>query len=161
MRHRQRHVHKTILEYLRAQLDDGDWFGDPAPYGATPVTLIDYEPQEAGHTPELNTVAVSMGYQGEDLPEEMGGGLHRCEYAVFFDVYGESEPIAVSIADDIKQAINGNIISLLNYTTEAEGEATDAQIEFEDIEVDKPPVATTTLDKRSWRVVKATACVYF
>lgn len=161
MRHRQRHVHKTIFEHLRSALETSGWLGDNVPYAATKVTMIDYEPQEAGETPELNTVAVSIESQGEDEPMELGGGLYRCDYILFVDVYGENEPIGISIADDIKMALNEAVISLLDYTTDADGEETDGQIEFERVRVEKIPTGQTTLDKRSWRVVKAAACCYF
>lgn len=161
MRHRQRHVHKTILEHLRTALDDGDWLGDQVPYGATPVTLIDYEPQQAGVTPAPNTVAVSIGDQGDDEPEEMGGGLLSCDYALFVDIYGENEPIGVAIADDIKAALSGQIITLRDYTSDADGDEVDAKIEFEFVTVERFDVATTTVDKRTWRAVKAIACCYF
>lgn len=161
MRHRQRHAHKTILEHLRAELSTGGWFAEAGPYQAIPVTLIDYEPVEAGQTPALNTVAVSIDHQGDDLPDELGGGLYRCDYTLFVDVYGENEPIGISIADDVKQALVDRVIPLLDYTTDPAGVDADGQIEFEHILVEKIPTATSTIDKRSWRVVKATACCYF
>lgn len=161
MRHRQRHLHKTILEHVRTHLASVDWFDEAAPFGTVAVNLMDYEPQEAGETPPMNTVAVSIGDQGEDEPHELGGGLYRCEYVVFLDVYAASEPIGVAIADDIKDCLVDRIIPLRDYTTDAAGLVVDAQIEFEHVIVEHFPAATSTLDKRSWRSVKATACCYF
>lgn len=161
MRHRQRHVHKTILEHVRAELTEVGWFAEPAPFGGNRVLLLDYEPQRAGETPALNTVAVSIGEQGEDLAHELGGGVTRCDYVVFIDVYPTSEPIGVAIGDDIKQALVDRVIALRDYTADAAGAVTDAQIEFEHVIVEDIPTSTSTLDKRSWRSVKATACCYF
>lgn len=160
MRHRQRHVHHTIYRHVEAALAAGGWMSTP-PYGAEPVTMLDYEPLEAGHTPALNTVAVSIGHQGEDEDRELGGGLSSCDYTVFIDVFGENEPIGISIADDVKQALVGRTIRLRDYTTDAAGVETDAQIEFNFTVVEKIPTATTTIDKRTWRAVKTTAVCFF
>jgi hypothetical protein len=161
MRHRQRHAHKTLLEHLREELTDLGWFADPACFGTTPITLVDYQPLEAGETPALNTVAVSFGDQLADLDHELGGGLTRRDYVVFIDIYGASEPIGVAIGDDIKDALTFGTIALLDYTTDPAGVPVDAQLEFNHVIVETIPTATSTLDKRSWRCVKATVSCYF
>lgn len=161
MRHRQRHLHKTVVEHVRAALDDLSWFHNPAPFGTTPVTLMEYEPQQAGETPKHNTVSVSIGDEGEDEVYELGGGMHSCRYVVFVDVYGTNEPIGVAISGDVKDALTEQVIPLRDFTTDPAGVVTDAQIEFESVLVESIPTATSTLDKRSWRAVKATAVCYF
>jgi hypothetical protein len=161
MRHRQRHLHKTIVEYLRGVLDDDGWITAPVNFSTTPVTLMEYEPQQAGETPPFNAVSVSIGDQGEDTDQELGGGLTRIEYVLFVDIYGESESIGIAIAEDVKAALTNRLIPLRDYTSDAAGAETDDQIEFERVLVETIPTATSTLDKRSWRVVKATACCYF
>jgi hypothetical protein len=161
MRHRQRHVHATIVKHVRDTLTAAGWVDDPVNFSSDPVTVIDYEPQQAGETPALNTVAVSIDKQGEDQAFELGGGLTSCQYTVFIDIYGASEPIGVALGDDIKASIVDEIIPLRDFTTDAAGVETDSQIEFEHIFVEQIPTATTTLDKRSWRVVKTTAVVCF
>lgn len=161
MRHRQRHVHATIVRHVRETLTSSGWVNDPVNFGSTAVTLLDYEPQQAGETPALNTVAVSIGDQGEDAAYELGGGLTVCPYVVFVDVYGESEPIGIAISEDIKEALNYEIVALRDFTTDAAGVETSGQIEFESVIVETIPTATTTLDKRSWRSVKATAVCYY
>lgn len=161
MRHRQRHVHKTILEMIRDDLAAGDWFEDPAPFGTPAITLVDYQPLEAGETPALNTVAVSIGDQAEDLDHELGGGLTRRDYIVFVDIFGASEPVGVAIAEDIKDALTFRVAALRDYTTDAAGVVTAEELEFERVVVETIPTSTTTLDKRTWRAVKATVCCYF
>lgn len=161
MRHRERHVHETILQHVKAGLGDLGWFADPVPFGTVAVEVVGYQPLEAGETPSYNTVAVSMGDSTADLPFELGGGLSVCNYPFFVDVYGASEPIGVAIANDIKDALTDQIIGLRDYTTTSAGVPTDAQIEFDLVMTEKIPTATTTLDKRSWRSVKATAVLYF
>lgn len=161
IRHRQRHLHATIFRHIRLALDEDGWLQAPVNFGSVPVTLLDYEPQEAGETPAYNTVAVSIGHQGSDDAYELGGGVYECRYTVFIDVYPTKEPIGVAIADDIKAAINDRTIPLRVFTSNADGDEVDAVIEFEDVMVETIPSAASTLDKRSWRAVKATAVAYF
>lgn len=158
MRHRQRHLHKTIVEYLRTELTALGWvsglFGEPG------ITLIDYEPIEAGVTPEYNTVAVSIGDQLADKEYELGGLLFT-GYALFVDIYPSNEPVGIALADDIKDLLSARLISLKDYTTDAAGVVTDFQIEFEDVLVEVLTSAATTLDKRLWRSVKSIAYLYW
>lgn len=161
MRHRQRHVHKTILEYVRTGLTAYGWMTDPAPFGGPKVTLIDYEPISAGETPEFNTVAVSIGNQGEDKPFELGAGLYETRYAMFVDVFPTNEAVGVALAEDLKDLLSEEVITLRDWTHNPAGDLTTDQIEFEYVLVEVIPTATTTVDKRSWRSVKATACLYF
>lgn len=160
MRHRARHLHRTILNYVREELELLSWITeDRAPFGATPVTLIDYEPVEAGKTPAYNTVAVSLGDQTAEEEEELGG-MTSVAWAVFVDIYPDSEPIGIAIAEDIRDCLNNLVIPLLDFTYEADGTDSGQQIVFEDTLVEVVPTATTTIDKRSWRSVKTTARVY-
>jgi hypothetical protein len=161
MRHRQRHVHATILKHVKDTLTTLGWVNSPVNFGTTPVSFLDYEPLEAGETPDLNTVAVSMGDQGADEAYELGGGLVRVDYTVFCDVWGANIPIGVAIAEDIKDALTEKVIALRDFTTNAAGVATSDSLEFEMVVVEVIPTATTTLDKRTWRSVKATAVCYY
>jgi hypothetical protein len=160
IRHRQRHVHKTVLEHVRAALQAGGWFSDPAPFSTDVVTLVDYEPLDIGHVPGYNTVAVSIGEESDDREWELGGGLHRCDYTFFIDIYPASAPVGVAIACDIKDALTESVIRLRDYTNDSDGVDTDGEIEFENVLVEVIATGGTALDKRSWRVVKATAAVY-
>lgn len=161
IRHRQRQVHATIVRHLRLALDADGWLTPPINFGSNPVTLLDYEPQQAGETPAYNTVAVSIGSQGSDDPFELGGGIYECRYTVFIDVYPTKEPIGVAIADDIKAAISEQVIPLRVFTQNPDGEEIEAQIEFENILIETIPSTAGLLDKRSWRSVKATATCFF
>jgi hypothetical protein len=161
MRFRQRHLHATIVGHIRSALTTGGWLSEPVNFGTTPVTLLDYEPQQAGETPAFNTVAVSIGHQGADEDFELGGGLATCSYTVFVDIYGESEPIGVAIGDDIKDCLTNMVVALRDFTADPAGVEVEAQIEFEDVMVETLTSAASTLDKRSWRAVKATAVCFF
>lgn len=161
MRHRQRHLHYTILKHLREELTLLGWTSGDGNFGSPLVTFLDYEPIEAGKTPALNTVAVSMGDQGEDNAFELGGGLYECRYTVFIDIYPSNEAVGAALGDDIKDSLTDNVLSLLDFTSSADGAETTAEIEFDSVLVEVIPTATTTLDKRSWRAVKATAILYY
>lgn len=162
MRHRQRHLHATIVRLVLETLTETGWVRAPINFGTLPVTVLDYEPQGAGQTPAFNTVAVSIGHQGSDDAIELGGGVQECRYTVFIDVYPVNESIGVAIADDIKAAINDEYIAMRDFTTAPDGvERADMWIEFEDVMVETIPSAASTLDKRSWRSVKATAVCFF
>lgn len=165
MRFRQRHVHATIVKLITDGLGDLGWYGSTIPlvrpnFGASPVVIKDYEPQQAGETPAPNTVAISIDHQGDNEPFELGG-LQTCEYTVFIDIYGQSEPIAVAIADDVKDLIVDQSMPVLDFTREDDGEVSDLWMEFEDIVVEKITSGSGALDKRSWRAVKATAVCFF
>jgi hypothetical protein len=89
MRHRQRHLHATIVRHVRPPSTTCRLAHTTPSTSAPPVTLvIDYEPQQAGETPAYNTVSVSIGHQGADEEYELGGGMLQCRYTVFVDVYG-------------------------------------------------------------------------
>lgn len=161
MRHRQRHLHATIVQYLRQALTDDGWVDAPVNFGTVPITLLDYEPQQAGETPAPNTVAISIGHQGADNAWELGGGVYECQYTLFVDVYAVKEAIGVAIADDIKDALVDRVIALRDFTTDPAGVEVDAQIEFNAVMVEVIPSAASSLDKRTWRAVKAMAALYF
>jgi hypothetical protein len=50
---------------------------------------------------------------------------------------------------------------VLDFTSNPEGDETDLWLEFEDVIVEKIPTGTSSVDKRSWRAVKATAVCFF
>jgi hypothetical protein len=160
LRFRQRHVHETCLHYIRTALDDLGWRTPPINFGTRPVTLLEYQPEEAGAQVVPNTVAVTMGDEPEDVDEELGAGLQSCDYTLFVDVYGANAPVASSIASDLKAALKNRLIPMRDYSTEDAGVATQHTIEFNTVMIDRP-TPTGGVDKRYWRVVKATATLYF
>lgn len=158
MRHRQRHLHATIVRHLTEQLTSLGWVNAPVNFAAAPITILGYEPQAAGKTPAPNTVAISIEDQGEDEPFELGG-LESCNYTLFVDIYGQNEPVGIAIADDVKDSLTHAGLPLLDFTHTPT--PTDEWIEFEHVLVENIPSAATTLDKRTWRAVKATAVCFF
>ncbi len=160
MRHRERHVLQTIVDHLRGVLTGGGWMDEPGLFGGPVVTLVDVQPVEAGVTPDPNTVAVTFGDQGEDLPEEMGDGLMTTSFTLFVDIFPTDASVGRALAGDIKDGLTDQVIPVRDYSALSAGEVTDEQIEFEHVLVETIPTGATLLDKRTWRVVKAMAVTY-
>lgn len=156
MRHRERHVHKTLFEHVRTTLEDTGWLSDPVNFGAHPITLIDFEPLEAGQQIAPNTVAVSMGDQGKAVEAELGA-LRMLPFTLFVDVHAENESIGTALADDIRDALEDLFLPLHDW---AAGQDTEETIELESVVVEKI-ASTVTADRRTWRAVKAMAYLYY
>lgn len=161
MRHRTRHIHKTVVEHVRAVLDTNDWLESPpvnfAGLNTEPVTLIDYEPQYLGETPVYNTVAVSLGDEGSDDDFQLGDWGKVVRIPLFVDVYPINEPIGIAIADDLKVGLTDLVLPIKDFTTVPPGD-TEGLIEMEDVMVEQ--LKSAVMDKRSWRCVKAVLVVY-
>lgn len=161
LRFRQRHVHQTLVDHIKATLIATGWVSAPVNFATTPVTVIDFQPQVGGVTVAPNTVAVTLGSEDEDLDEELGAGLISCEHMLFVDIYGADGATATSIAADLKDGLKHRIVPLRDYTTNPAGVLVPgAQLEMDGVLIETPAVATTNVDKRFWRVVKATATLY-
>jgi hypothetical protein len=161
LRFRSRHVHESCIDHITTGLTALGWTTPPINFGTTPITVIEYQPTEAGVTVNPNTVAISMGDEPDDLPEELGAGLETCDYTLFADVYGITASMSMSIAGDIKSLLKNKIIPLRDYTLDDTGTPTTNSIEFDTVIIDIPIATTTGPDKRFWRAVKATARLYF
>lgn len=161
MRHRTRHIHKTLVEHVRSVLNTTDWLDEPPTnfpgVNTEPVTLVDYEPQYLGEVPAYNTVAVSLGDQGSDDDYQLGDWSKVVRIPLFVDVYPINEAIGVAIADDLKVGLVDLVLPISDYST-SPATATQGIIEIEDVTVER--LQSTLLDKRSWRCVKATLNVY-
>lgn len=160
LRHQTRHVHKTICEHVRTSLDTLGWFDNP-PFGATPVTFMEIQPEENGMAPEPNTVAVTLGDETPIIEAEMGAGLVEQTVDLFIDVYGEDLSTSVALSSDVRDALTWLETPLLDYTSDPDGTDSGAMLCFDDVFVDTPPAAVGRVDKRAWRVVNAQVRVEF
>lgn len=158
MRHRERHVLQTVVDHVRTILTDGGWMSESGLFGGPVVTLVDHQPIENGETPAFNTVAVTFGNQTEDLDQELGGSLTTTSYALFVDIFPTDASVGRALAGDIKAGLTSVVIPVHDY---AAGVDTDEQIEFEHVLVEVVPTGSTSLDKRTWRVVNAMATTYW
>lgn len=164
LRFRIRHVHKTIADYLEAELITLGWVSDPVNFATAPMTFLEFQPDEAGKAIAANTVAITLGDEPSALDLEMGDGLREIAFPVFVDIYGANQSIAASIASDVKHLLEDRYLQVLDYTTSSAGVATAERIELDkdDVSVEKPQAAQNVSDfRRFWRVVKTTARVQY
>lgn len=159
MRFRPRHVHQTVVEALTVELTARGWVNSPVNFGAVPITIVDYQPIEAGENIAVNTVAISMGDETATDPFELGAGLREVSWPVFVDVYPTSESLGLSVADDVKSYLTDLQLPLRDFTTNSNGTPTSEWLEFEDVMVEKL-TSNSTIDKRIWRSVKSTVTCY-
>lgn len=173
LRFRTRHVHQTVCDYVKAQMvalgwgDTGLPLADPinsaVPFGAKPLSYMEVQPDEEGVPITPNLLAITLGDAGEDDLQQLGGGYYELPMPVFFDVYGESQGIAQSIASDVKDVVNYQLsIPVVDYTSSQLGAPTSELILFEDVTgPERPPASQVAADvRRHWRLVRGTVRVY-
>lgn len=159
MRFRPRHVHQTVIDAVTAELTARGWVNTPVNFGTAPITVVDYQPIEAGEQIADNTVAISIGDETATDPFELGAGLRETSWPVFVDIYAVSESLGLSVADDVKAYLTDREMALLDYTANVNGTPTTDWLEFEHVMVEKL-TSNSNIDKRTWRSVKATVTCY-
>lgn len=165
IRHASRHVHQTVINYLRDQLDELGWLsaGD-VPFGLSPIELIESRPfvgSALDNRIKPGMVAITLGNEMPVVEEELGGPLVLQEYPIFCDVFMDGESAALALATDIRDAFLGRhatSVRTLPLVNQATGEpVADWLLCFEDIE----RVAPEHNFPVSWHSVHATAEAYF
>lgn len=164
IRFRSRHLHATIVNHATLSLQSLGWIG-PAPinFSTTPVTVLDYQPDERGQTIKTNTVAISLGDYDEDEDEELGaaiGGVRSAEYQVFFDCYMAEQALSLAITDDIRDLYMDLTIPLIDQIN---GAITDWLIEVQTVRGPERPSAQIGAEnfKRFWRTMRVDCKLYF
>lgn len=161
MRHVSRHLHATLVNYVRDGLDDAGWISAPINFGAEAVEVVDYQPDERGEEIKRNTVAISLGdVPGiEDL--ELGAGLRAIDYPVFIDVYMAEQPYATAICDDLRDLLQEKVMDLVDQGTGLP--AADHRIEIVMLVGPERPDASIALEnfKRYWRIMRVEARLEF
>lgn len=164
LRHRSRHLRATLHERTRGGLDALGWISPPVNFGANPLTVIDYQPDERGEIITDNTVAVSIGDVVNDEDEELGaavGGLRSAFYPIFIDVYMASQALTDAVCDDIRDLFDCQMFPLINQITAAPSGLT---VEIEEvIGPDRPNIGAGTIEafKKYWRIMRLGARVYY
>lgn len=174
LRFRVRHVHRTLADHLEAQLILLGWGNSAAPagdpvnaavnFGTTPVTFIEFQPDEAGKEVKANTVAITLGDEPSAEDEELGDGLRVIKFPLFVDIYGADQSIAASIASDVKRLLEDLYLPVRDYTTVPGGAVSSEYLELDkdDVVIEKPQATLGLADfKRYWRVVKTMAQVHY
>jgi hypothetical protein len=161
MRHRTRHIHQTVIQHVTDSLLAHGWINPPINYGSSPVEIQEFEPfGEGAVQPDGNLVAVTIEDSSEDTDEELGGMLISGHYMLYVDVVGETIPLSVAIADDLRVILKNRIIPVKDFTADPAGVAVEGMsIEFVEVNVDVPPAASS-VDKRTWRVVSCLCDVF-
>jgi hypothetical protein len=164
IRFKHRVIHQALYRLIEDGLTDLGWVTPPVNFATTPLTFVDYQPDERGRAIAANTIAITTGDEGEDSGEELGwdfGGLQSVSIPVFVDIYGEEQAISVAIASDVKSILKNYNAPLLSYDNTDTG----AQLTIETVLGPERPLAAASAGgenfKRYWRVVKGMTVTYF
>lgn len=156
MRHATRHVHQTIVERVRAIVEETGWKLPPVNFGAKPVQVQEIEPKTPT-TVEPNVVAVTIDSPDSPRGAELGDGLMVRQWALYLDVLGENWSTTMAIAEDLIDKLAEARIPVRDF---ARGVDTEHMIHIDELDIDEPPAAGQ-LDRSTWRVVTGTIEVYF
>lgn len=130
----------------------------------------DAEAVVAGGGPQVpNTVGLSLGAIPDHIEQELGatqGGLHAVAIPVFLDIYGESRAVALNLADDLTGILQGVLwapsryVPLYDLSVDPPTIIPDRACEMTGIEA-RWPAGRDVEWRRRWRIVNATATVYY
>lgn len=165
LRHASRHVHHTVANYIKAQLDVLKWTVPGEVPFDSPVVQIWKTPAvtQSGLNRQVTAGVVSITLGNEQSPdmEEMGGPLASQEYPIFVDVFQDQHATALVLASDVKDILLGRLPTARRSMTvinQATGEPVpDWWIELDDVE----RVAPDNSFSLHWMTVKVTATAYF
>jgi hypothetical protein len=162
-RHPSRHVHATVFNLVKSGLTTLGWVNSPVNFSTTPVTFLDFQPEERGVDIVANTIAVSLGDVEDDVLGQVGGGLWSRRYPIFIDVYGVHLPITEAICDDVRDLLPepGAAFALVDQTTGLDVAGADLEIEF--LFGPERPAVAGTFDglKRNWRIMRLQVALTF
>jgi hypothetical protein len=163
IRFRSRHLRATLYNMAVTELTTLGWVTTPINFGAQPVTVLDYQPDERNEPVMQNTVAVSLGDILADVDEELGslgGGLRSAWVPVFIDVYMSEQAISDAICDDLRGIFDTHVFPLVDQIT---GLPSSEQIDIEEVRGPDRPAGATSADqfKRYWRIVRLGVRLYY
>lgn len=164
LRHSSRHVHATVLNHVKQQLDALGWLdAATTPFGAPVVNLIDkplVDGDQIRDEARPGSVFVTLGTEPTPDEEELGGPLAMQQVPIFFDVFADANAHAIALACDIRDILRGRIGGkrVLDVVDQVTGDpAPGWQLEFTEVE-------RVTPDQRfalHWQAVKVTAEVHY
>lgn len=163
LRHRSRHLRATMYNKVKTDLATLGWVNAPINFNGTPVTVVDYQPDERNEPVLVNTVAVSLGDVVNDVDEELGaqaGGLRSAFYPVFIDVYMVEQALSDALCDDIRAIFDNAIFPLVDQVTGTDSGET---IEIDEVRGPDRPVNIASADpfKRFWRIMRLGTRLYY
>jgi hypothetical protein len=163
IRFRSRHLHATFVDYVRAGLDERGWITAPINFGARPITLIDYQPDDRNTPIQHNTVSVSLGDYDQDEDEELGaalGGLRSALYQVFIDVYMQEQALSLAICDDLRDMFQDEYVTLINQITMTPVQHTLIEVDAV-VGPDKPSAGAADQFRKYWRTMRIDGRLFF
>jgi hypothetical protein len=163
IRFRSRHLHASFVDYVRAGLDQRGWITPPVNFGARPVTLIDYQPDDRNTQIQHNTISVSLGDYDQDEDEELGaamGGLRSALYQVFIDVYMQEQALSLAICDDVRDMFQDRFITLIDQITLAPVLNTTIEVDSV-VGPDKPSAGPADQFRKYWRTMRIDGRLFF
>jgi hypothetical protein len=101
-------VFDNFVNMVTESLTDLDWFSDNR--GHKPLKIYP-EPIDENTAFDSNAMSISM----EDIMEteaEMGSMLSEHSFSIYIDVYGENNVVAMHLASDIKEILQGRFTSI-------------------------------------------------
>ena len=160
LRFRSRHLRATMTNRLTTRFTTLGWVTAPINFGADPIAILDYQPDERGDVVTSNTVAVSIGNVINDKDEEIGAGLRSGFYPVFIDVYMATQALADAVCDDVRDIFDQQIFPLVD---QVDGSDSGEWIEVEEVLGPDRPAAAASIDqfKRYWRTMRVGARLYY
>src|SRR5512140_2546048 len=169
LRHRSRHLRATLFNKVVADLPTLGWITAPVNFGAAPIRVIDYQPDERGEMITGNTIAISLGDVINDEDEELGagkysdrtgGGLRSAWYPVFVDVFMADQALCDAVCDDIRAIFDTKVFPLVNQI-----DGTDAaeMIDIEEVLGPDRPGSGASLEqfKKFWRIMRLGVRLYY
>lgn len=164
IRFRSRHLHATIVQHMRTQLDVLGWISPPVNFSTAPCVVLDYQPDERGTTIATNTVSVTLANYTWDVDEELGasnGGLRSAPYVLLVDVYMAEQALAIAITDDVRDIFTDTTLPLIDQVSATP--VLNTAIEIERVDgPEKPPAALGAEQfKKYWRVMQLNTRLYY
>ena len=164
IRFRSRHLHATIVQKVRTELDTLGWVSAPVNFSTAPAIIVDYQPDERGHVIATNTVAVTLADFHSDADEELGasyGGLRSAPYTLYVDVYMAEQALSIAICDDIRDIFTDLSLELIDQVSGLP--VYGCIIEVERVTgPEKPPAALGAEQfKKYWRIMQIHTRLYY
>ncbi len=149
---RDRMIHESALQAIKAQLTTLGWFAPGRQH--SDITVIDEYPDDKAEI-ALNTIAISMG-DGDGYLVEMGSPMENHEQLLFVDVYAESDALGRHVSGDIYSYLKKvERIQVYDYSQATPTAEFWAHIEEEDV-IKRRGGTVTVAWKKHWYVVALT-----
>lgn len=162
LRHATRHIQQTLSDHVKDWMTGLGWLGPPniVPFGTTPANYqIGRMDETEVATVSGNLISASFGEEPDVTEWQMGGGLLMQEHVMFVDCLSETDAVALAMACDIKDMLQGlapdttRFSPLYDYTATPRQPVPGYQFEFVEVARRKPDVGY----RQNWHVVYLTA----